>query len=239
MFFPRHRGGKRSRRDTNSLHDKSAHGVAWGADIAMFAIPVGDRRRHVPPHNAFRTGRETDAGWGDLFDYVFAWRGGGRGADVLNLSIGFSGIIDSYSEQELRDHFGMAIAAMAQAGAGDKTILVWAAGNAHGDPCDPCRDRAVRRQQGRCGLGGGAAGPGRPHRRVAGTLHRRRRPAGRRSHCGLLQPLRHCRRPTASRRRESRSALPISGPKTGARSVATPMSGERLSQRRSWPAGWR
>ena len=119
-----------------TLNDKSAHGVAWGADIAMFAIPVGSGGGTYHPITLSSLDG-ADAGWGNLFDYVFAWRRGGRGADVLNLSIGFSGIIDSYSEQELRDNFGMAIAAMAQAGAGDKTILVWAAGNAHGDPCDP------------------------------------------------------------------------------------------------------
>ena len=119
-----------------TLDDKSAHGVAWGADIAIFAIPVGVGGGTYHPIALSGLDRNDD-GWGDLFDYVLAWRRGGRGADVLNLSIGFSGIIDSYSEQELRDHFGSAIAAMAQAGAGDKTILVWAAGNAHGDPCDP------------------------------------------------------------------------------------------------------
>ena len=116
-----------------TLDDKSAHGVAWGADIAMFAIPVGTGGgQYHPVTLAGLDGR--DDWWRALFDYVLAWRGGG--ADILNLSIGYSGIIDSYSEQELRDNFGTAIAAMAQANAATKTILVWSAGNAHGDPCD-------------------------------------------------------------------------------------------------------
>ena len=37
-------------------------------------------------------------------------------------------------------NFGQAIATMAQADAEEKTILVWAAGNAHGDPCAASTD---------------------------------------------------------------------------------------------------
>ncbi len=55
--------------------------------------------------------------------------------DILNLSVGRSGIIESYSEQDLRANLGRAIATMAQADAEEKTILVWAAGNAHGRRC--------------------------------------------------------------------------------------------------------
>ena len=55
--------------------------------------------------------------------------------DILNLSVGHSGIIESYSEQDLRANLGRAIATMAQADAEEKTILVWAAGNAHGRRC--------------------------------------------------------------------------------------------------------
>ena len=116
--------------------DRAAHGVAWGADIAMFAIPVGSGGGDYVPITLSGLDGSDDA-WEDLFDDVLGWRGTSGGVDILNLSIGYSGIIDSYSEQELRDNFGSAIAAMAQGGAGDKTILVWAAGNAHGDPCDP------------------------------------------------------------------------------------------------------
>ena len=66
-----------------------------------------------------------------------------RSIDILNLSIGFDGIIDNYTEQDLRDNFGDAIAAMAQAGAAEKRILVWSAGNAHGDPCDAGTNNCV------------------------------------------------------------------------------------------------
>ena len=40
-----------------TLDDKSAHGVAWGADIAMFAIPVGTGGGQYHPVTASRTGR--------------------------------------------------------------------------------------------------------------------------------------------------------------------------------------
>ena len=118
-----------------SLHENAAHGVAWGADIAMFAIPAGSGGGPYEPITLAGLARGA-AWWGDLFDYAIGWRDGDRTVDILNLSVGYSGIIDSYGERELRDHFGTAIAALAQAGSADKTILVWAAGNAHGDECD-------------------------------------------------------------------------------------------------------
>ena len=78
--------------------------------------------------------------WAGLFNYVLVPRPGVPDVDVLNLSIGHPGIIDSYSEQDLRANFGQAIATMAQADAAEKTILVWAAGNAHGDECAASTD---------------------------------------------------------------------------------------------------
>lgn len=122
----------------------SANGVAWGADIAMFAIPTSPGSGQYTPVSLAGLG-SADATWASLANSVLNWRNGRRKVDFLNLSVGYNGIIDSYSEQDLRDNFGTAIAAMAQAGASEKTILVWSAGNAHGYPCDPaevaqCRD---------------------------------------------------------------------------------------------------
>ena len=114
----------------------SANGVAWGADIAMFAIRAGSGSDPYVPISL--TGLSSaDSTWAGLINSVLNWRDGQRAVDFLNLSVGYSGIIDSYSRRELRDNFGTAIAAMAQAGASEKTILIWSAGNAHGDPCDP------------------------------------------------------------------------------------------------------
>ena len=120
-----------------SQHHFSAHGVAWGADIAMFAIPTGSAgdRPYRPISLQGLAGE--DPVWEGLFNYVLVPRPGVPEVDILNLSIGYPGIIDSYSEQDLRAYFGRAIATMAQADAEEKIILVWAAGNAHGRRCVP------------------------------------------------------------------------------------------------------
>ena len=117
----------------------SAHGVAWGADIAMFAISLGSGGGDYDPITVASLA-DGATEWAALFHAVLAWSDGDRSVDILNLSFGFNGIIDDYSEQELRDSFGPAISTLAQADRADeedKTILVWAAGNARGDPCDP------------------------------------------------------------------------------------------------------
>ncbi len=112
-----------------------AQGVAWGADIAMFAIPLG-RGDGVYRPISLEGLAYFDAGTARDFNQVLSWRDGGRRVDVLNLSFGFAGIIDDYSEADLRANFSESIAAMAQAGVADKAILVWAAGNSNGDSCE-------------------------------------------------------------------------------------------------------
>ncbi len=115
---------------------EAPQGVAWDADIAMFAIPVGTPDdTYEPVSLADSAGVNTS--WASRFNRVLAWRNGRKRVDILNLSIGYEGIIDDYSETDLRASFADAIAAMAQAGAADKAIFVWAAGNAHGRQCDP------------------------------------------------------------------------------------------------------
>ncbi len=109
-------------------------GVAWGADIAMFAIPTGSPVGDYKPISLADSG-DADTSWASWFNRILAWRNGGRRADILNLSIGYEGIIDDYSEADLRANFGRTIAAMAQAGAVDKAVFVWAAGNAQGRSC--------------------------------------------------------------------------------------------------------
>ena len=115
----------------------SPQGVAPGAGIAMFAIPfpaVGDG--YIPVSLAELDGYDDRMAL--YLDTVLGWRDGARKVDILNLSFGANGIIDDYTEQQLRQNFDSAIAAMAQAGAGEKTILVWAAGNAHGQGAAVC-----------------------------------------------------------------------------------------------------
>ena len=110
-------------------------GVAPGADIAMFAIPLGEgdgTYRPIPLEEI----AEYDAGTAQEFNRALTWREGGRRVEVLNLSFGALGVIDGYSEADLRANFSQAIAAMAQADRDEKAILVWAAGNSNGNTCD-------------------------------------------------------------------------------------------------------
>ncbi len=119
------------------LSDNSAahHGVAWGADIAMFALSAGASDNvYIPVTLEGLAGQDED--FASVLTEALAWRDGGRRIDILNLSIGYPGLVNRYSEQDLRDNLGQTIAAIAQADADDKVIFVWAGGNAHGDSCD-------------------------------------------------------------------------------------------------------
>ena len=111
------------------------HGVAWGADLAVWAIPLGEADNVYDPI-PLETLARADRGFTYIFNQVFAWRDAGGQLDILNLSFGYDGIIDSYREADLRANFGETIATLAQAAAPDKTILVWAAGNTNNDECE-------------------------------------------------------------------------------------------------------
>ena len=111
-----------------------AHGVAWGADIAMFALPAGSGGGNYVPISLADLAASDDA-WASLIDYVVGWSS--AALDFVNVSVGFPGIIEQYTTQQLRDNYGDAIAAYAQSSGSEKTVFVIAAGNAHGDPCVP------------------------------------------------------------------------------------------------------
>ena len=114
----------------------AGRGVARGADVAMFAVRAGSSSgNYVPISLAGLNGADNQ--WASRLNHVINWSSGGRSIDFVNMSVGYLGIIDQYSAQDLRDNFGDTIAALAQTGASEKTVFVWAAGNAHGDPCDP------------------------------------------------------------------------------------------------------
>ena len=112
-----------------------AQGVAWGADLVVFAIPT------APPPDIY-VPIELEAlpfAAGYVVEFVneaVNWRDGSESIDFLNLSVGFSGNIENYSEEELREHFATALSALAQEGSEERTILVWSAGNANGAACD-------------------------------------------------------------------------------------------------------
>ena len=111
------------------------HGVAWGADLAVWAIPLGRSDgvyRPVSLASLAQVDQETAA----EFSYILGWRDGDRKLDILNMSFGYPGIISQYTEEDLRANFSATIAALAQADAADKIIMVWSAGNSNGDRCD-------------------------------------------------------------------------------------------------------
>ena len=111
------------------------HGIAWGADLAVWAIPLGEADQVYEPI-PLETLARADRGFTYMFEQVFAWRDEGNDLDILNLSFGYDGLIDGYSEADLRANFGDTISILAQADAPDKTILLWAAGNANNDACE-------------------------------------------------------------------------------------------------------
>ncbi len=115
-------------------HTDAPHGVAWGADLAVWAIPLGSPDGIYNPITPEELA-EQDSGFAGLFESVLSWRTPERPLDILNLSFGYDGLIDEYSEEVLRANFSETIAALAQTDSPDKAILVWAAGNANGEDC--------------------------------------------------------------------------------------------------------
>ena len=82
----------------------AARGVASGADIAMFAIPTGSGGG---PYNPVELTDQSsvDQIWADRLEQILNWSSAGRTLDFINVSVGYLGIIDQYSEQELAQQF--------------------------------------------------------------------------------------------------------------------------------------
>ena len=114
----------------------AAPGVAWGADVAMFALlPGPDELADTPVPLEVLAERD---GWlAGVFREVLSWREGERRVDILNLSFSYHGLISRYTADDLRANLPLTLAALAQSDAAEKAILVWAAGNLNGYPCQP------------------------------------------------------------------------------------------------------
>ena len=110
------------------------HGVAPGADLQVFAIPLGTAPEYYRPISLEVLAR-VDADEAALYEHVLAWEDDRGRLDFLNLSLGYSGLIEAYGEEDLRASFGETIEVFAQRDAAEKTIFVWAGGNAHGTKC--------------------------------------------------------------------------------------------------------
>ena len=123
-----------------------ASGIAWGADLAVFAIPLGSSDGTYTPLAIDRLG-PNGQDFAEFFSDIIAWRDGTRRIDFLNLSLGVQGLIERYGEADLREPMQPLVEVMAQEGSQEKLVFVWAAGNSHGSTCDPalpeCPDGTV------------------------------------------------------------------------------------------------
>ena len=125
-------------------HD--VQGVAWGADLVVFAIPLGDSPESYEPISVSELPGTAEY-FVDTFSEILAWGFGSRSIDFLNLSLGVSGISESYSEEVIRESFAPLLPVMLQEDSDEKVVFVWAAGNANGLACEvpvpECVDGAV------------------------------------------------------------------------------------------------
>ena len=108
------------------------HGVAWGANLKMVAVRLGDPPPSRTPYRPTSASalKTVDTENAELIQTVLNQR-----VDVANFSFSYRGLIEYYSADELRQNLGETIAAIAQRGTADKTILVWSASNSHNDLC--------------------------------------------------------------------------------------------------------
>ncbi len=107
-------------------------GLAWGADITMYAIQLGSSSPGPYDPISLRDLRLSDAVLaGELRRAI------DDGIDFLNMSIGYQGLIENYDEQVVRDRMTQTIATMDPARSlnSNSMIVVRAAGNANDDPC--------------------------------------------------------------------------------------------------------
>ena len=125
-------------------HD--AQGVAWGADLVVFAIPLGEAPELYDPIRIDEL-PETAEYFAETFEEILAWRFGSERVEFLNLSLGVSGIIENYGDEIVEEPFAPLLPVLLQEGAEEKVVFVWAGGNAHGTACDlpipQCVDGAV------------------------------------------------------------------------------------------------
>ena len=110
-------------------------GIAPYATLKAFAIPLGDP---PPPNFPFSPISLDVLAQYDQEDAEF-YRGlFSRDLDILNLSFGVQGLSENYGDiPALRASIPETIEALAQTDREDRTILVWAAGNAHERLCRP------------------------------------------------------------------------------------------------------
>ena len=123
--------------------ETDASGVAWGRRPRRLRDTARQQRRDPTGPHSVNGLQSTAEFFADTFTEILAWRDGSRRIDFLNLSLGVQGIIDRYGEEVLREPMKPLVEVMTQADSEDKTVFVWAAGNSHGDECDPALPECV------------------------------------------------------------------------------------------------
>ncbi len=115
----------------------SMHGVAFDADILFTAIQLAEPDEDYDPVDLGDTDttpgevNEDFTGIDNFFSNLFEIYNVAE-VDIVNNSYGYSGNVIDYTESQIRSAFPKTIEEMAQANTpdSDKTIYVWAAGNA-------------------------------------------------------------------------------------------------------------
>lgn len=127
--------GKQDKTDITPMH-----GVAFEADVLFVAIQLAEPDPDYDPINIGDddgsgnvSGAPDFTGIDNFFSQLFEIYND-YDVDIVNNSYGYSGNINDYTEAQVRYAFPNTIAEMSQAGTPDseKTIYVWAAGNAGG-----------------------------------------------------------------------------------------------------------
>ncbi len=117
----------------SNLRQSDFHGVAWGVDkLQIMSVALGSANPNTPysgidPQNV-----------GTAVHGVAQLVSALAESDFVNLSFGHNGLIENYRGRNFGTQYQQAVRTLAQesAGAGHgKTILVFAAGNAHGEKC--------------------------------------------------------------------------------------------------------
>ena len=109
----------------------AVHGIAFDAKLFSVGIPFGDPPDYYEPIDLSLPGflSSTDLEFAEISNRL------NPSVTAINLSFGFFGNIEDYSETEIRGALPRTLEAIAQAAtpASERTIYVWAAGNARGE----------------------------------------------------------------------------------------------------------
>ncbi len=128
---------------SESLRQWDFHGIAWGVDLKMFAIPLGtgDPNRDYAPISL----SDLDDFDTRMADRLRAALADEHGVDILNMSFATDGLVENYAAADLRTGLDDVIETATQSGRrdADKTLLVWAASNDHGAKCAEGTDNCI------------------------------------------------------------------------------------------------